>query len=161
MKKLILGLVLIGVMVMGTAVPVSAAQPVPASGDFEAIVDFSTLTLRPVGANCLLEVSGVLVFSGTLEGEAPAHTRALVGAPCDDVGNTPPGTFADLFMSELEFTGTADGVPATADMTYQGITKVGGEIEAKLLLSHGLTGVLDVDAIVAVGGSYDGFIHLH
>jgi hypothetical protein len=66
-----------------------------------------------------------------------------------------------VFKSELKFTGTADGVPVTADITYQGITQVGGDIEAKLILSNGLTGELDVDAVVAVGGSYTGSIHLH
>lgn len=161
MRQLTIGLVLAAVMIVGMAAPVSAAPPVPASGDFTATVDFSSLTLTPVGANCLLDVMGVLVFGGTLEGPATAHTRALVAAPCDAVSSNPPGTFPDVFMSELEFNGKVNGESVTADITYQGITQVGGDIEAKLVLSNGLTGVLDVEAIVAVGGSYSGSIHTH
>ena len=148
-------------VVVGMAVPVSAAQPVTAEGEFEAIIDFGTLTLTPVGANCLLEVSGTLIFTGTLEGGAPAKTSALVAAPCNAVGNNPPGAFPDVFKSELEFTGTVNGEPVTSDITYQGITQVGGGIEAKMILPNGLSGTLDVDAIVAVGGPYTGSIHTH
>jgi hypothetical protein len=43
-------------------------------------------------------------------------------------------------------------------MTYQGITEVGGAIQAHILLKNGLKGNLDVEAVVAVGGSYDGFV---
>ena len=144
--------------VLGTANPVSANGMIQASGEFTATVDFTTLTLTPVDANCLLEVSGVIEFTGTLEGLAPARTRALVLASCQDVEVTPPGTFKDVFSSRLEFAGTVNGKPTVADFTYRGITEVGGDIEALMLPSNGLKGVLEVKAIVAVGGSYTGLV---
>src|SRR3954463_5311117 len=77
----------------------SAAGPVQTSGHFDAIVDFSTVTLTPKGGNCLLEISGRLVFTGTIEGTATGRTSALEFAPCADVAVNPPGTFEDVFKS--------------------------------------------------------------
>ncbi len=67
----------------------SAARQVQTSGQFDAIVDFSTLTLTPRGRNCLLQVNGQLVFTGTIEGAATGQTTALVFAPCADVATSP------------------------------------------------------------------------
>ncbi|MGB5279132.1 MAG: hypothetical protein WBO73_13895 [Gammaproteobacteria bacterium] len=142
------------------AVPAYAANSIRVNGEFTANVDFATLSLTPVGANCLLKVDGSLVFTGTLEGVAIGTTKALVFAPCEDVAVTPPGTFKDVFRSKLEFLGAVNGQPATADLTYFGVTEVGGQIKAKFLLKNGLNGVIKVDAIVAVGGSYRGFVKL-
>jgi hypothetical protein len=158
MRTIIALPLLVVLLVLSTSAPLAAEDKIPASGDFTAIVDFATLSLTPVGANCRLEVDGKLVFNGTLEGEAIGTTQALVLAPCADVGSNPPGTFKDVFKSQLIFNGTVDGIPATAEMTYQGITEVGGNIEAHLLLKNGLKGNLDVQAVVAVGGSYEGFV---
>lgn len=136
----------------------SRARVIQASGSFDAIVDFSTLTLTPTsdGRNCLLVVKGQLVFTGTLEGTAPGQTTALVFAPCADVASNPPGTFADVFRSELVFEGTVAGERARANMIYTGRSHPGGQIEAYLLLYNGVLGTLEVDAQLAVGGTYRG-----
>lgn len=134
-----------------------AADPlVEAIGSFDAFVDFSTLSLTPRGSNCLLRVSGTLVFSGTIEGVATGTTSALTFATCDDVITNPPGSFPDVFRSELHFTGGVDGMPAEGDLMYQGRAAPGGAIDAHLIFSRGMQGVLDVDGQVAVGGSYQG-----
>jgi hypothetical protein len=142
--------------------PASAASAIPANGDFDARVE--SLSGTSVGKHCLLQVRGTLEFHGTLDGEATGTTRALVFASCSDaldLAANPPGTFKDLFKSELKFTGTVNGVPTTANITYQGKTEAGGNIEAMMILSHGLTGVLNiVDVEVAKGGSYTGFIQI-
>src|SRR5438045_3250105 len=82
------------------------AGPVAVSGSFDAIVDFSTVTLTPKGSNCLLEVRGRIVFHGTIEGAANGVTSALEFAPCDQVAVNPPGTFPDVFKSDAVFDGT-------------------------------------------------------
>lgn len=133
-------------------------SPISTSGSFEAIVDFSTLSLTPRGRNCLLEVDGRLVFAGTVEGVARGTTTALVFAPCSEVQANPPGTFADVFKSELDFEGTIDGEQAQASLLYQGRSQEGGQIEGRLIFSRGVQGALDVDAQLAVGGSYDGSV---
>jgi hypothetical protein len=132
------------------------AGPSDQLGTFTAVVDFSTLSLTPRGRNCRLVVDGMLVFSGTVEGTATGTTTALVFAPCSEVATTPPGTYRDIFTSELRFVGTVNGEAATADALYQGVTEVGGAIDAHLHFANGVAGVLDVNAIVAVGGSYEG-----
>lgn len=142
----------------GVTVQVHAADSIRANGEFTANVGFTTLNLTPVGVNCLLEVDGYLVFTGTLDGVASGTTKALVFAPCEDVAVNPPGTFKDIFRSKLEFLGTVNEKPAAADLTYKGVTEVGGQIKAKFLLRNGLKGVMKVDAIVAVGGSYRGVV---
>ena len=134
----------------------SASRRVAASGQFDARVDFSTLTLTPRGRNCLLEVDGRLVFTGTIQGTAVGRTRALVFASCADVRATPPGTFRDVFKSELLFNGTVDGTPARANVLYTGGVEPGGRIEGRLLFSKGVAGTLRVEARVAVGGKYRG-----
>ena len=138
--------------------PARAAQRVPATGSFEALVDFSTLTLTPRGRTCLLVVNGPLVFSGTITGVANGTTSALVFAPCEQVATTPPGTFRDVFRSELVFEGTVDGKPARARVLYTGGVEPGGSIDARLIFSRGIRGSLEADAVVAVGGTYRGAV---
>ena len=122
------------------------------------MVDFSTLTLTPRGRNCLLVVKGQLVFSGTIEGAATGETSALVFAPCEEVATTPPGTYRDVFRSELVFEGTVNGEPASANVMYAGRVQPGGQIDGRLLFSHGIRGRLHAEAIVAVGGEYHGAV---
>src|SRR5688500_6979592 len=98
----------------------SAARQIDASGSFDALVDFATLTLTPRGQNCLLTVSGQLVFSGTIQGTATGQTSALVFASCADVATNPPGTFADVFKFEGTFEGSVDGEAAQANLSYMG-----------------------------------------
>lgn len=136
----------------------AGAALAPATGAFVANVDFATLTLTAHGSNCLWEVEGQLVFSGTLEGEANGKTTALVFASCQDVLSNPPGTFPDVFQSEAEFDGTVNGVPAQAGLVYQGRAQAGGQIDAMIRLSGGVQGTLQVEAQLAVGGSFEGFV---
>jgi len=138
------------------AVQLAMAVPAEVAGTYDAVVDFSTLRLTPVGRNCRLVVDGMLVFSGDVEGTATGTTTALIFAPCDQVATTPPGTYRDVFTSELHFVGTVNGEPAEAKGLYQGVTHVGGAITGHVHFSNGVAGVLDADAIVAVGGSYEG-----
>lgn len=135
--------------------PVAAGQ-VQTSGHFDAQVDFSTVTLTPKGSNCLLEVDGRLVFSGTIEGTGIGHTSALEFAPCSEVAVNPPGTFPDVFKSVAVFDGTVNGVPAHSSLLYMGQVAVGGHIDGRLVFSGGVAGKLDVSAVVAVGGEYSG-----
>jgi len=158
-KPIIIAVALVALLTTG-AVPVFAAAPTPASGDFDAIVDFSTLTLTPKGANCLLTVDGTLVFTGTIEGSADGTTTALVFATCDEVIAN-PGADSDVFHSALHFTGTIDGEPAEADVTYQGRSAPGGAIDGMLRFTNGAHAQLDAQAQIAVGGSYEGFVTSH
>ena len=135
----------------------TGAHRVDATGHYTAVVDFSSLTLKPRGRNCLLEVDGTLFFTGTIVGSAVAHTSAPVFASCAQVATTPPGTYRDVFTSRAVFDGTVNGEPAHANLLYAGVTEVGGAIDAHLIFSNGLAGVLDaVNARVAVGGDYRG-----
>jgi hypothetical protein len=150
-----------GRTILDPTAPVLAASParqIQASGDFAANVDFSTLTLTPRGRNCLLKVKGELVFTGTIQGTATGQTTALVFAPCADVAASPPGTFRDVFKSELTFEGTVDGEPARANVLYMGRVQPGGQIAGRLVFSKGVQGRLEAEARVAVGGEYSGSV---
>ena len=144
------------------AASANAASRVAATGHYDAIVDFSTLTLTPRGRNCVLEVAGQLVFSGTIVGTATGRTTALVFATCDAVASSPPGTFADRFSARTRFTGTVNGAPVTANLSYVGRVQPGGAITARLVFSKGVSGTLEVEnARVAVGGDYRGSVTVH
>ena len=134
----------------------SPARQVDASGEFLAQIDPTSFSFTPAGRNCVLTVNGQLVFSGTVEGTATGTTTALVFAPCAEVATSPPGTFADVFRSELEFTGTVDGEYVTANVLYTGRVAPGGAIDGRLIFSNGVAGRLEANAIVAVGGEYHG-----
>lgn len=136
----------------------SAARQVQATGLFDAHVDFTTLTLTPRGRNCLLEVSGQIVFHGTIEGVANGRTSALVFATCEEVATSAPGTAPDVFKSEATFEGTVDGEPARADLLYMGRTQPGGHIDGRFVFSNGVAGRLEVESQVAVGGEYSGMV---
>jgi hypothetical protein len=140
---------------------VAGSGPIETSGHFDALVDFSTITLTPRGSNCLLEVSGRLVFSGTIAGTANGRTSALEFAPCDQVAANPPGTFEDVFKSVAVFDGTVNGEPAHGNLLYMGRVQVGGAIAGRFVFSDGVSGELDVNSIVAVGGEYHGPVVVH
>jgi hypothetical protein len=139
----------------------SADGQVQTSGAFDALVDFSTVTLTPRGSNCLLTVQGRLVFHGTIEGTANGTTSALEFAPCSEVATNPPGTFPDVFKFVGVFDGTVAGEPAHANLRYMGRVQVGGAIDGRFIFSNGVAGRLDVESRVAVGGTYDGSVVVH
>ena len=139
----------------------NAARPVQTAGTFDAIVDFSTVTLTPKGRNCLLQVQGHLIFHGSIEGTANGVTSALEFAPCSEVAVNPPGTFPDVFKSVAVFDGTIADQPAHANLLYMGRVQVGGAIDGRFVFSNGVSGALDATAIVAVGGTYRGQLVVH
>jgi hypothetical protein len=140
-------------LLMTLAAPATVAATATPDGTFIAIP--TSINDTPVGANCLLTVQGALIFTGRLVGQASAVTQALVFADCSAVRAHPPGTFADVFTSELTFTGSIDGTAVTnLSIIYQGRTAVGGAITGQMRLGNGRDGILAVEGIVAQGGSY-------
>jgi hypothetical protein len=86
-------------------------------------------------------------------------TNALIAAPCASVSTTPPGTFADVFAFRGTFAGHIGDEPASATLTYAGVTRPGGAIRAGITMRNGATALVEVDAAVGVGGTYAGFAH--
>jgi hypothetical protein len=140
--------------------PAQAGNPrILASGEFVSGVDFGNATLTAQGNHCIVRVDGEVEFFGTLEGSATGTSTVRVFATCAEVESTGSlDAFRTNFHSEGVFTGTVDGAPAEADFTYQGRSEVGGRINARIRFSGGLQGVLHVDARIAEGGTYDGFV---
>lgn len=154
-----LGLIVTSLGGCGGSVAQADNEKTLAEGTFEVSADFSTLIVTPVGSSCVLQVEGSLEFRGTLEGSGSAQTRTLVFAPCEDVMSNPPGTFADVVTAYARFEGTVSGSPANTTVTYLGKTEEGGAIAGLMTVKgRNLTGLLDVAAQVAEGGSYDGYI---
>lgn len=137
---------------------VSASTAQKATGDFVASVDFESLRARDVRGNkCEFTVDGTLTFTGSLTGVADGTTTAVIFAPCSEATAAPPGTYFDVFRFEGDFTGEVNGASARGDLTYAGMTRVGGAIDATILLSGDeARAALRADAQVAVGGSYRG-----
>jgi hypothetical protein len=145
--------------VSGTvSVAAAAGAAQPAAGDFTASVDFPSLQTRDVRGNkCEFTVDGTLTFTGTLAGAAEGTTTAIIFAPCSAATTTPPGTYFDVFRFEGTFRGSVNGAPVTGVLSYAGITRVGGAIDATVILDANRTrAALRADATVAVGGSYTG-----
>lgn len=140
---------------------IGALAQTDVAGSYVASVDFTTISLTPRGENCLLEVEGQLDFTGSIVGTAVGRTSALVFATCEEAATTPPGTHPDVFRSVLEFEGTVNGAPATADLQYMGRVAPGGALDGRLVFSNGVSGRLDADGVVAVGGSYTGSVVVH
>lgn len=148
-----------------TASPVAAATDtrqglgaVPAEGAFVASVDFATLQTQDVRGNkCEFTVDGVLSFSGTIEGEATGVTTAVIFATCQEVLASPPGTYFDVFRFEGDFAGEVLGEPVTGELSYAGVTRVGGQVDATVILDGDeARAVARTDGQVAVGGTYRG-----
>lgn len=145
----------------GAAFDAAALAQTSVAGSYVASIDFTTISLTPRGQNCLLEVEGQLEFTGSIVGTATGRTSALVFATCEEAATTPPGTHPDVFRSVLEFEGTVNGEPATADLQYMGRVAPGGALDGRLVFSNGISGRLDADGIVAVGGTYSGDVVVH
>jgi hypothetical protein len=132
---------------------------IQAAGAFVSQPDFDNATLTPQGNHCIVQIDGVLMFFGTLEGTASGTSTVRIFATCAELEL--PGSlddFRSVFRSEGVFLGAVDGAPAEADFVYQGRSDVGGRVDARVHFSGGLQGVLHVDAEVAEGGSYEGFV---
>ena len=140
---------------------VAALAQSEVAGSYVASVNFATISLTPRGQNCLLEVEGTLEFSGDIVGTGTGKTTALVFATCEEAATTPPGTHPDVFHSVLTFEGTVNGEPATADVKYMGRVAEGGALDGRLVFSNGVSGVLNADGVVAVGGTYSGSLVVH
>lgn len=150
----------VALLAAGAIGSVSADDAIRVRGDIEASIDFDTISFTPAGTYCLLEVEGVLVFTGSIEGRASGTTQALVFDTCDVVEMALPGTIDDVFRSDLIFGGLIDGLPTFAAMTYRGRTENLGQVRAEIDLSQGANGRLRVTAAVAVGGTYRGFVKM-
>jgi hypothetical protein len=100
----IIPLLLVPIMVP----PAVAAAPVVAEGAFTVQLTREP-SFTPVDNKCLFEATVQLDFTGTLDGSASGPIRVLIFAPCTDVTENPPGTFADWFETDLTFTGTIAG----------------------------------------------------
>ena len=137
----------------------ASARQVDATGDFQASVDFSTLVTRPVGMmKCEFSVQGTLTFTGTVVGVASGTTAALIDAPCPEALTNPPGTFRDVFRFEGQFSGTVAEVPVDGRLSYAGVTRPGGSIDATILVrAEGARAALrTIDARLGEGGAYRG-----
>jgi hypothetical protein len=159
-KRIVLSFSMVLVLLTGLTGVASAAQPISSNGSFTVDIDFPPLSLTPVGANCQLVVEGEVEFTGTLEGTGSAVTTALVFASCDEVAGSAPGTYRDVFSSDIQFEGTLDGNPVTAGIRYHGTAAPGGAINAVMNFSGDLRGSVKVDGQLAVGGDYSGKIVL-
>jgi hypothetical protein len=160
MRRLRLSFALALILLTGLASPAAAATPIPAEGSFTVAIAFDTLKLTSVGANCRLQVEGVVTFTGTLEGQGNSVTTALILAPCSLVAVTPPGTYRDTFTADIQFEGTLDGNPVTAVIRYHGTVAEGGAIGAVMNFSGDLRGSVKVQGQAAAGGDYSGKIVL-
>jgi hypothetical protein len=141
------------------AMRVESARQVHAAGSFTALVDFSTLAASDVArSKCAFQVEGTLAFTGTLDGVARGRTTALIDAPCSEALSNAPGTFRDLFRFDGDFAGTVDGAPTTGPLSYAGVTRPGGSIDAGIVLrgDSATAALRAIDARLAVGGRYRG-----
>lgn len=97
------------------------------------------------------------MLTGTLDGSAVGTTTAVIFAPCADALANPPGTYLDVFRFEGDFSGEVLGEAVTGPFSYAGVTRVGGDIDATMVLDgDAARAVLRADAQVAVGGTYSG-----
>ena len=144
------------------AAAVPSARHVDASGTFKAEVFFNTLITGDVGnSKCEFVVQGQLTFSGTLKGVAEGTTTALIHAPCIEATNPANlGAFRDVFRFKGTFSGVVDGVSAVGDLSYAGVTRPGGSIDARIKLrAKGAKATLHtVTAQLGVGGTYRGIV---
>jgi hypothetical protein len=137
--------------------PASAGNPrILASGTFES--ESGDATFSQQGNHCIVQIPGDMILSGTLGGTASGSVIARIFAPCTELTLESIDDFRGLFRFEGDFVGTVDGEPAQADLVYQGRAEVGGRIDAKIRLSGGLQGVLDVEGEAFEGGTYEGFV---
>jgi hypothetical protein len=157
--------ILLAASVAATAVaPPAAATPSPhkaqrASGDFVVGPDVTFGAPEDVRGNkCLLTVNGTLHFTGSLEGAATGTTKAVVFATCEEATAAPPGTSFDVFRFAGAFEGSIEGEPASGTLTYRGVTREGGHIDARIQLrgGDGWARLRTTDAVVLQGGSYRG-----
>lgn len=160
MKRRIVACSLALALMVSMVFSVSAAQTVPASGEFEVDIDPDDINLTPLGANCVLQVEGDVSFTGDLTGDATAQTTALVFAPCDVVAESPPGSVRDVFSSTMEFSGTLNGDPVEAGIHYHGRVEEGGQLSGIMNFFGDLRGAVQVDGQAGVDGSYSGTIVL-
>lgn len=136
----------------GTAIQETTRVAV-AEGEFVAALASAPALSELPGRRCQVVATGRLIFSGTLVGEARGTTTAIVLKPCSEV-DLVELDFRDVFRFEGAFSGTVDGEPVAARLTYAGVTSPGGDIDALIHLGTATPLILHAEAVVAVGGTY-------
>jgi hypothetical protein len=136
----------------------SPRAAVPVRGTITAVPDLGTLTVTPSpgGERCRFRLESTLELDGSVAGTATGVTEATIHAPCAEATSNPPGTFADTFAFRGDFAGTVAGDAATAEVTYAGLTRAGGEVSALLVLQGEATAVAAVRAGLDPAGVFAG-----
>jgi len=91
--------------------------------------------------------------AGTLVGTLEVDYRILTSGPCEAA----PGTHDETWIAHGTFTGTANGSPASASLSYTANVEAGGEVDGRIVLGQGLEGELRVRGNFSDGKlAYDG-----
>jgi hypothetical protein len=107
------------------------------------------------GGGCIVDLTQTYTIDGSLSGAMKVDYRIWVTGPC----GTPPGTFDEHWIAHGTFTGTKDGVAASARFSYLAEVKAGGSVKGHIVFSHGLDGELSVRGSFADGRlTYEGWV---
>ena len=126
MKKLTPFLTVPLLVIFAVAFSGCATLPIVAEGTTanESIDDIQFI---PIAADrCMVEIDGVLIFTGTIDGRARMHTVDIIEGPCDQIEG--PGVFDGNATSRgTFFEGTVNGVEGTFDLIGRWSVDAGGQ----------------------------------
>jgi hypothetical protein len=159
MKRFLMALTMAGAL----ALPAHAAfaeSVQPASGTFK-VVSESVVSVQQVGTDCVIHLSVVFSFEGSLVGafNPPADFVLVQQAPCNQSGPV-------NFVASGTFRGTVNGAAGTFNFVFVGSLPDPTHAHGTLYilggtgqLSH-LSGTLVLTGTPHVGGTYTGAVAL-
>ena len=107
------------------------------------------------GGGCNVDLTQDYTIEGTLLGAMRVDYRIWVAGPC----GSPVGTFDEHWIAHGTFTGTKDGMAASARFSYLAEVKAGGSVKGHIVFSHGLNGEFSVRGNFADGRlTYEGWV---
>ncbi len=86
------------------------------------------------GESCIVDLKQAYTITGSLSGTAEIDYRIIIAGKC----GLPPGTFEEEWIAYGKFTGSVNGKPASANLSYTAQIKSGGDVDGIIVIGQGI-----------------------
>jgi hypothetical protein len=157
-KWIVTLVVLLALLPAGLA---SASPPINATGTI-VLTGVTGFSAHPRGQQCVIELGGIHMFSGTIEARCETHNRITVHGPC----SAGPGTHRENWLAHSVCAGTVSGRAGAFEIQWTAQVDPDADPNTKgtLVLSGigelaDLHGTLKLSGYAGTAGVYEGFVH--
>ncbi len=86
------------------------------------------------GESCIIDLKQAYTIAGSLSGTAEIDYRIIIAGKC----GMPPATFDEEWIAYGTYTGSVNGKPAAANLSYTAHIKSGGDVDGIIVMGQGI-----------------------